>query len=453
MAGSHSLALGRRSAVQAAAGLALGAGRSAVAQGAASYPLRIAAGARRLEDARGRPFLLHGDTAWSLIVQLRLEEAEEYLRDRHSRGFNTILVNLIEHRYATRAPANIYGSPPFRRPGAFGEPNEAYFAHADRVLDRATAHGFLVLLAPAYLGYQGEAEGWYRTMMAAGERALLAYGDYVGRRYGHLANVMWVHGGDFSPPERRPVRAVADGIRRHARHSLHTAHCSPEMAAAEHWGGEPWLDVDNLYTYRSVSVAAAKARDRRPRRPFFLMESAYEHEHGADDVRLRTQAYQALLGGTCGQVFGNNPIWHFGTPGARDAPVTWREALAGSGTRSMEMLLRLFSSIPWWLLEPDGDGSFSGAASGAGSAQQSAAITRDGRLALVHLPSGQAVTVDLSRMAGPRVVARWFDPSAGSYTPAGEALATTAGRLRLLPPGRNRAGQQDWILEVTSHAA
>ena len=56
---------------------------------------------------------MHGDTAWSLIAQLSYGEADFYLRDRRSRGFNTVLINLIEHRFADRPPANAYGEQPF----------------------------------------------------------------------------------------------------------------------------------------------------------------------------------------------------------------------------------------------------------------------------------------------------------------------------------------------------
>ena len=56
--------------------------------------------------------------------------------------------------------------------------------------------------------------------------------------------------------------------------------------------------------------------------PFFLMESAYENEHDAGEQRLRAQAYQAILSGAMGHLFGNNPIWHFDgagpLPGGRD---------------------------------------------------------------------------------------------------------------------------------------
>ncbi len=445
-------ATSRRTVLGSAAALAgVACGQARPAASAPAFPLRVAAGGTYLEDSGGRPFLLQGDTAWSLIVQLRFEEAENYLQDRRARGFNSLLVNLIEHKYAARAPANIYGDPPFVGRGGFSDPNEAYFAHADRILRRTAELGFLVLLAPAYIGYGGGDEGWYRSMLAAGPSRLRAYGDYVGRRFGNRDNIMWVHAGDFDPPERSSVLSVAEGILRHDRTALNTAHCAPETAAAEFWGGQPWLNVDTVYTYQPVYRAARRAARRRPRRPYFLIESTYENEHGVTEERLRTQAYQALLNGAFGQVFGNNPIWHFGTPG-REAPMTWRQALDAEGSRGMQHLVRLFERIPWWQLEPDLGTALLPEGAGEPNGRQSAARTRDGRFALVHTPEGNLVTLDPSRLAAPIVQARWFDPSDGSLTPAQSRRSERAGWQDFAPPGRNRSGSRDWILEISAHA-
>jgi hypothetical protein len=82
-----------------------------------------------------------------------------------------------------------------------------------------------------------------------------------------------------------------------------------------------------------------------PSVPFFLIESAYENEHNATDQRLRTQADHAVLSGAAGQVFGNNPIWHFDGPGLYPAPMTWQEALGGKGTQSMTHLQSLLADV------------------------------------------------------------------------------------------------------------
>ena len=84
------------------------------------YPLRIGPTRRYLVDAQGVPYLIHGDTAWSLISGLTREEAERYLADRAARGVNSIIVNLIEHKF--NGPANRNGEVPFHNPRDLSSP-------------------------------------------------------------------------------------------------------------------------------------------------------------------------------------------------------------------------------------------------------------------------------------------------------------------------------------------
>ena len=450
----------------------------AAAQGVPAFPLTVEPGKRYLVDAAGAPFLIHGDTAWSLIADLTRAEADLYLDDRRARGFNTLLVNLIEHRFATNPAANAYGDRPFRgrafeliaalgawlpqrlapyatslasRFADFTSPNEAYFAHADWVLRRAAEKGFLVLLAPSYAGWHGGSQGWYRAMVANGPERLRQYGAYLGRRYRDFTNILWVHGGDYDPPDKDLVRAIALGIAEFDPRALQSAHGKPDTSPIDYWQGEPWLQVDNVYTYGPVD-AAARAHYARPgRMPFFLIESAYENEHKITQRGLRMQAYQAVLSGAAGQVFGNNPIWHFGGPGLVPAPVRWQQALASPGARSMSHLHELMATIPWWQLAPDIDHALLTGGLGPGDAHAVAARASDRSFAIAYLPRSREITIDLGQLAGPTVVARWYDPADGRFLPVSGSPFPAIG-LRALQPERagNSSGFDDWVLILQS---
>jgi Protein of unknown function (DUF4038)/Putative collagen-binding domain of a collagenase len=428
---------------------ALSANACGTASGAgeAAFPLQVQPGKRYLLDAAGRPFFINGDAGWSLITQLTKEDAEIYLQNRKALGFNSILINLLEHRFADRAPANIYRDKPFKIDGDFSTPNEAYFAHADWVLRRACELGFLVLLAPSYAGHGGRNEGWYQEMVRSGKQKLLAYGRFVGQRYASLDNILWVEGGDYNPPDKDLIRAVAEGISETDPGALHTAHNAPETAALDYWRGEPWLAVNDVYTYDPVWKAATDQYLHGGDLPFFLIESAYENEHEAYEQRVRMQAYQAMLSGASGHVFGNNPIWHFDGPGLYPTPVTWKEALDGPGSQSMSQLGAFTSSVKWWLLEPDVDGKLLIAGQGGDGAHVSAARAKDGSFALVYLPAGNEVTLDLGRLAGHRIAARWRDPTSGKMSDA-DGSPFLAGQQTFKPPRRNDGGSTDWILEL-----
>ena len=404
------------------------------------------AGQRYLRDATGQPFLIHGDTAWSLIAQLTREKAERYLSDRQKRGFNAILVNLLEHRFTSYPQANAYRQPAFLKAGDFATPNKDYFSHADWVLRQAAQRGILVLLAPAYVGYSGGDQGWYEKMVANGPDKLRAYGRYLGQRYREFQNILWVHGGDWNPPRRDLVQAIADGIREHDTRALHTGHCAPETAAIEYWTREPWLQVNNVYTYNSVYPAAIKQYINPRQLPFFLIESAYENEHHAGELRIRVQAYQALLSGACGHVFGNNPIWHFDGPGLFPAPTSWEAALASRGAESMTHLRALFATVPWWRLVPDTRATLLTAGVGTGQDRAAAALTDDGSVALAYLPSPRPVRIDLKQLRGRTATIRWFNPATGHYALAdGGNVPLTDAQLFVPPPSDDSAGK-DWVL-------
>ncbi len=179
----------------------------------AAFPLHVDAGKRYLVDAQGNPFLLRGDAPWSLIVQLTNAEAEQYLEDRRQKGFNTVLVNLIEHQFSANPPKNVYGDAPFLTPGDFSTPNEAYFAHAAYVINLAAQKGMLVLLTPAYMGAGGGSEGWYQEMVANGTTKLSNYGTYLANRFRAYDNIVWVEGGDYNPPNLTLLRAIPNAIR------------------------------------------------------------------------------------------------------------------------------------------------------------------------------------------------------------------------------------------------
>ena len=428
----------------------------------AVFPLRTEAGKRYLVDASGKPFLLHADTAWSLIADLSVENAALYLEDRRQKGFNAILVNLLEHKFATNAPRNFYGEAPFIPRTEYGQRNEAYFAHVDQIIRMAAAKEMLVLLVPSYLGYAGGDEGWYREMVANGGFKMLDYGRYLGRRYAGYSNILWVHGGDFHPPpgDRHLLSQIAIGIQEFGGKALHSAHGEPESSALEHWSGEPWLQINSIYTrlhMRSKSQAAYADP-----MPFFFLEGRYENEKmpEGNEQHMRVQAYQTLLSGATGHVFGNAPVWHFRHRGLHPVvPADWKQWLNSPGARSMIHVRNLLAPRRWWTLVPDFANTVLTAGhdvSGVPADMAVAAQASDGSFALVYMPSARPITVTLHGLAGPRINAYWYDPAGG--TPVATAIPgspfPSSGSQTLLPPAGNNASTtgsySDWVLVLES---
>jgi hypothetical protein len=398
-------------------------------------PLRVSKSQRYLVDRSGKPFLLQGDAAWSLIANLSKEDAAAYLADRRSRGFNAVLVNLIEHKFAAHAPKDLYGDAPFGAGPDFSAPNERYFAHADWIIRKAAEDGITVLLAPIYLGYTGLDEGFYEETKANGPERCLAYGRFLGRRYRDFDNIIWVLGGDRDPGDvREDVDMVAYGIREFDRRHLMTAHCHSESSPIEQYPGS-WLSVSSSYAYEIVHQRLTWDYERKPVKPLFLIESIYEGEHNSSELQVRRQAYWSVLCGEFGHVMGNLPIWSF-SPG-------WQAAMGKPGSIGMTRWGRLFRSRPWQTLVPDDDHKVvtGGVGEYWGNDYLSAATSPDGSLLMAYMPDARTVTVDLSKLAPGPLKVWWFNPRDGSCS-AGAGLDSSG------PRAMNPPGPGDWVLVI-----
>ena len=439
------------------------------------FPLRAAAGGRYLADQRGVPVLLKGEAAWLALANLTESEQETYLADRAGRGFNLVEVMLTNHDYTRppnpEPPANRRGEQPFRRPGDFSTPDDAYLDRAVAFVDRAAAHGMAVLLAPNYLGFDGGEEGWWQPLNAPvnTREVCAAYGRHLGARFRERPNVIWLAGGDFAPPpgsegEARHA-AIVEGIRAAGATQPWTGHWN-----RDHRGGistdqrrlATLMELNGVYQYADTYRYAVRAYLVRPPRPVFLLESTYEHEHpGSDDQPFRKAWWWTMLSGGSGVVWGNFFLWRgesargsyradYGdTDGALSS---WAAELDSPGTRQVVLLHRFFEALPWHRLAPAGRAGVRGVTSGQrwGPLHIAAAGTPEHDLYVAYLPptggERRRFGLDLSDLAAP-ARARWFDPVGGAFLDA-RALAAHPGEVLFQAPGRNAGGDDDWVLLV-----
>ena len=405
-------------------------------------PLAVSENHRYLVDQNHVPYLLQGEAAWSLIVVPSDQEVEQYLKNRRDKGFNAVLVELIEHRYSKKPPLNAAGDPPFTTPGDFSTPNEKYFAHADWVIRKAGEYGSQVLLTPIYLGYVGTDEGWIEELVKLKPEKCLEYGRYLGKRYKDFDNIIWVMGGDRNPKDViEKVDLIALGIREFDKRHLFTAHGNSEPSTPEQFGSGGWLDINSSYSCETVHERLFKDYNHQPVLPTFLIESCYEGEHNSSEVQIRRQAYWAVLCGGFGHVFGNNPLWHFEGPSLYPFEGTWQQAMDLPGSQSMMHWGKLFRSRHWFDLLPDQKHEvvIAGVGEFLGNDYLAAGRTLDGSTVIAYMPTKRTIKVDMSKVSGAQAVAWWFDPSSGRVTEAG-AFPTT-GILEFTPPAEG-----DWVL-------
>jgi hypothetical protein len=437
--------------------LAILTGFSSIRAGAESavssvaFPLRVSESRRFLADNSGKPFLVTGDAAWSLISQLNETDIIKYLDDRQRRGFNTIIVNLIEHKFASKAPANIAGVSPFLKPGDFAHPNPAYFDYAHWAVAEAGRRGISVWLCPAYLGWGGGDEGFFREIKAAGPVALRSYGKFVGARFKDLSNIVWMPGGDYALPvnERWTAEELVAGLHEGGATQIVTAH-GGQTSAIETFGDQPWLAVDTVYRYQPDLWRPLRANyEQKPVRPFVLIETIYEGEHNSTSNQIRRQAWWAVLAGAGGQFFGNNPIWHFDGPGLFQTDMTWQQAMDSTGSRDSARLGAFLSRLPWGELVPDLEDRIVVTGRGEDGARVVAASTPDHRLTLIYVPAEGRGSRELTLSPGAfptPLTARWFNPTKDAdFIPAGPLLSSREV-WTLRTPGESSAGANDWLL-------
>lgn len=113
-----------------------------------TFPLRASDNGRYLVDAADRPFFFHADTPWMLIQKLTLAEAEEYMTDRKARGFTSLQIMMTGFLGMRTREGHL----PFDGDHDLTRPNEACFAHADRVIQKAADLGLFLMIAPMWSG-------------------------------------------------------------------------------------------------------------------------------------------------------------------------------------------------------------------------------------------------------------------------------------------------------------
>jgi hypothetical protein len=400
------------------------------------FPLQVASDGKHMIDAQGNNFVLQGEAAWSLIVQLTLPEVRQYLDDRKQKGFNTVMVNLVEHEYADNPPLNANGDAPFTNTHDMSTTKEAYFAFVDQVLAEIASRDMLVLLFPAYVGCCG-GDGWRLEMGETGATKMRTYGQYLGTRYGAYENIIWMMGGDGAPAGTiDEIRALVSGIEDTAGPQLFSVHNGRYQSGVTQYPvGESWIDINTTYAGCEDPSYIQDDAERTPAKPFFYIEGWYENEGGEVAMGcLRSQAYQPLLMGAFGHVFGNNPIWNFEGRPITPIAQTWQQALNSSGSFAMSYVSNLVASRPWELLEPDFAHTVMTAGYGTVSDYYyaSAARASDGSTVIAYIPSQRTVTINLSALSGTQTRAWWFNVATGSSTLIG-TYGTTGSQTFTVP--------------------
>ena len=422
------------------------------------YPLKVSSNRRYLVDQRGRPFMVVGDSPQALIGNLSLKDAAAYIADREAAGFNSLMVDVLCAKYTgcRSDGSTIRGVAPFTIAKDLSKPNPAYFAHVDAVVRLAAKAGIVLYLDPIETG------GWLDVLRSNGVTKDFAYGRFLGRRYRSFRNIVWLNGNDFQTwadkPDDAVVLAVAKGIASVDHAHIQTIELDyPQSASLDDSRWRSVIKLDSAYTYSPTYAEVLKEYERPSFMPIVMIEAGYEFEQNSSSISygdpetLRREEYWSILSGATGQFYGNHYTWGFADG--------WQQHLDTTGSRQVGYLVELLASRPWYKLVPDEKHTLVTAGYGLPTADGNvdssnyvtAAATRDGSFAAAYLPAGGTITVDLSRLKG-SPQASWFDPTNGTYTPVPSAVVAGSRSVQLTAPGKNAAGDADWVLVLTTAA-
>jgi hypothetical protein len=405
-----------------------------------SFPVKVSDNHRYLVDQDGQPWMMNGDSPQCMSANLSVADMEYFFANRAAHGFNTAWVNIICGPYTYgRADGSTFDNiTPFTPSDDITAPNPTYWERIDTMVDLAKKYGITLVLDPA------DAGSFLDLLKNNGADKSRAYGEFLGTRYKDDVNIIWMHGNDYGAWEYDEyVSAVEKGIRATDPAKLQTIELNPRVSTSfDNPMWPPLIDLNAAYAYTPTYDIVRRAYGETPTMPVFMVEANYEYENNdlgpsTTDVTLRRQEYWTMTSGATGQLYGNKYTWGFQDD-------DWKQHFDTPAVEEYSIMAKFFAERKWWDLVPDLDNHFltkwQGRPTDKGDVLNSdyatAAVTPDGTLAVVYLPTWRAVELDTSILK-PGFVARWFDPTDGSYRPAKAPYET---------PRKNAAGGKDWVL-------
>jgi hypothetical protein len=326
----------------------------------------------------------------------------------------------------------------------------------DYVVNRANERGLVLGLVTA--------KSWHVTQhpeQVFDEKNAFTFGKFLGQRYKNNA-VMWFSGGDSAPGKYEAVWvAMARGVKEgsEGRH-LVSYHGWGSTSSSDWFHKADWLDFNSIQSGHGWGVPTYQrvSHDYRlsPAKPTVDMEPSYEnHPTGSqtpriDSHQVRRGGYWAVLAGAAGHGYGALDLfWLYketGGPFPRNGFWYWRKAMAYEGAGQMGLMRQLFELRPWYKLVPDQSVIASG--QGKGEDHIQAARADDGSFVIAYLPHGGKLGIDMGKLTGKTVKARWYDPRKGNWREIGE-YANSGTREFLAPSTGER---DDWVLVLDDAA-
>ncbi len=425
--------------------------------------LVISADKRYLQYEDGQPFFWLGDTGWLLFTQLTKEQIQQYLKDRHKKGFNVVQVMIIHEM----PEVNIYGEYAFNnndftspkltnRNSSSDEVEHNYWNLIDFAVDEAFKNNIYLAMVPV----------WGNIVKKKMFNVLNAstYITWLANRYKNKPNIIWMNGGDVKGSINEKVfNIVGSTFKSIDSNHLVTYHPFGRTSSADWFHTATWLDFNMVQSghkdYTQDSVGADNWKlindgfNKIPTKPIIDGEPSYEGiPHGLHDTTLpywnaddvRRYAYWSVFSGSFGHTYGNNSIMQFYHQSSKlkayGVKKYWQEAIEDSGSNQMQYLKNLILSRDFYSRTPAQN-----VIVGNNQKQYEHLVATKGKdFIMIYTYTGKPFTINTSVLKCKALNQYWYNPKNGHVTFIGKIQNHLKPRV-IIPPGNAKEGN-DWVL-------
>ena len=414
--------------------------------------LKISDSQRFLVKEDGSPFVWIGETNW-FFARLSPSIIDSILDKRSRQGYSIMFVSCRENLYNGSDPGDIK------------QPNETWWEYLDQYIEKCRQRNM----------YVGITLGWYGLARKHSPDELFEYGKWVGNRYKHKNNIVWLTLGETgshlrkSAIKKEKITALINGIRTgDTGNKLLTIHADykrgssitddGELCDFNNWQTSQWCCPDNLprKDKRNWRVWEAIEFDYNKKynglnKPTLDSEAWYENNKdfcGTTPFIIRRRAYYSIFAGGFGFTYGAGGIWD-GRKSGEKCSGSALQAIHYPGARDVGYLSQFLNRLDneFLKLRPNQELIVEGNSESYDSHIQST-MAHDGSFALVYSGGDGPYSIDLSRFTNGIVEFCWYNPREDFYTKRGEILRPDNPRqYKVDPPGEEGPGN-DWILMV-----
>ena len=437
--------------------------------------LKISKDGRYFEYTDGTPFFLLAATNWAINTsRCGLGNKQDgpffqYLRDRKSKQFTTILMQYL------RGFGDVENINGYRNEGGYPFPdddlsrlNPDYLISLDQRIKSIWDHGMVTATSVTWFGKLNCFFDivWAKRISAYLTNRYCAYNGFLslmGEYQYALKDCGWTPvqieelGGlmqEYNPYDK-PV-----SIHPSSRINWPEPH-NQQSSIAFH--NSEWLDHNWLQTGQqadqmfNINNRSLENYNIKPVKPVFLSEGYYERPSDKNhEYHARWQPWVAFLNGSAGYGYGAAGIWQFFDPSdplgetgkVKMDPAPCQEAIKYGGANQMKHVSEFFKSIPWWELVPhrewltvNGEPNPLPASENISPPQCAAA---PGLIYVVYIPRGnERNMIRLLNLDNQSYMAKWFDPRNGVEILLEDSPKNSSAWII---PDRPVPADEDWVL-------